>query len=87
MNVPQAVSSVDSFIDRSNDDANQNELCYRVSEVLILAHVLERNLSGASELKHGLTFERSFAATNRPRLALSRRRCTLVNIQNRGASR
>ncbi len=87
MNVSQAVSLVDSFLDRSDSDAIQNELSNRVSEVLVLAHVLERNLSGVPELKHGLTFARSLAATNRPRLALSRLRCTLVSIKNQGTSR
>lgn len=71
MNVSQATSLVDSLLDRSDSDAIQNESRHRVSEVLILAHVLERNLSGAPELKHALTFARSFAATNCSRLALT----------------
>lgn len=87
MNITHAISLVDSFLDRLNDDPIQHELSYKVSEVLILTHVLERNLIAASELKHGLTFARLFASKYRPQLALSRLRCTLVSIRIRGESR
>ncbi|SAK89621.1 hypothetical protein AWB82_06281 [Caballeronia glebae] len=55
----------------------------RASEVMILVHMLKRNLKGGLELNHGLTFARIFAARGLPTVALSRLRYTLVNIESR----
>lgn|GEM_PF-2172625 len=53
----------------------------RASEVMVLAHILKQNLNAGVELHHGLTIARLFAVRGLPNVALSRLRCTIVNIE------
>jgi hypothetical protein len=58
-----------------------HEMHQRASEVMVLAHILKQNLNAGVELHHGLTIARLFAVRGLPNVALSRLRCTIVNIE------
>ncbi|SAL07542.1 hypothetical protein AWB78_08624 [Caballeronia calidae] len=79
MDVIDALVLVDSFRTRFGDPA-QAEIDFKTKTVMMLIHVLERNLDADFELRHGLTFARAIAASHRPHLALARLRSTLLRV-------
>ena len=81
MRTSEALLLIDSLQTSLRDDLAQMETHFSSRKVMVLIHVLERNLDACSELRHGLTHGRSFAAKGRPGLALSRLYSTLMDIQ------
>jgi len=81
MTTSEALLLIDSLQTSLRDDLAQMETDFSSRKVMVLIHVLARNFDTCSELTHGLTHGRSFAAKGRPGLALSRLHSTLVNIQ------
>ena len=80
MKTSEALVLIDSLRTSVREDLARMETDFSARKVMVLIHVLERNFHACPELKHGLTHGRSFAARDRPALALSRLYSTLVNI-------